>query len=188
MENSKNYIDKVKAFIVKLNYYLGLEEMPGKRLQMFAEDLSVLSPDELKYIADRIRKGTFETYGKFPLPGKLIELARGSAEQRSEIAAGLVIEAVSKYGSWQYDAARQHFGEIGDEIVRSMGGWDNLCASLTAENTSYFKSLMIKAGRAAFIKAELGNNGAPSLSHNKESDKKFKEYMKSLFDSKQSGD
>lgn len=72
----------------------------------------------------------------FPMPSDIREAMMPTTDDADDgrDIASRVIAAVSKFGSYQAEAARGHIGEIGWECVQRMGGWRTVCSELTEEN------------------------------------------------------
>ena len=127
----------MRSEIMKLIFALGEyydKKLTPEQLEMYSQDLSSLSPDELRQAIMKYRgDGKNE---RFPLPAKLIEMVRPKSNELDEgrDVASRVIAAVGKFGSYNSEGARAYAGEVGWEIVQRFGGWRALCQDLTSEN------------------------------------------------------
>ncbi len=110
------------------------KRLTANQLGMYVEDLTDLSADELRAACKLYRQDAKNE--RFPLPAKLIALARpkdSPEDAGREIAAG-IIDAVFKAGWNNPEKARAIMGEVGWAIISRMGGWQNFCQELTNEN------------------------------------------------------
>jgi len=71
----------------------------------------------------------------FPSIADIAKILRPREEDRDLAieAAGRVIQAIGKFGTYQADEARQWIGEIGWYVVERAGGWSTLCARPESE-------------------------------------------------------
>jgi hypothetical protein len=149
----------MKSEIIKLVFTLGEyydKRLTPEQLEMYSQDLSVLSPEELR---DAILKYRADGRNdRFPLPAKLISIIR-PVETELDLGndvASRIIGAVSRFGSYRGAEARAYIGEIGWECVKRFGGWVTICSELTDDTkTSIFAQLR---GLAQTV-AKKGANG-----------------------------
>lgn len=140
---------------------IGLAEYYDKTLtenqiEMFVEDLSVLTQDELNYAISRYRRNPDNSF--FPLPGKLIALVHPVITEKDEAqdASHLIIAAVSKFGYTNPSPARMYMGELSWQAVQRMGGWKHLCEILTPDNEGMIKAQIRGLVEVVSKKAKLG--------------------------------
>jgi len=110
------------------------------QLAMYVEDLSVLTPEELT-AACKLYRQEFKNE-KFPLPAKLIALARPvqSSEDVGREVSSAIFAALHADGHSNPQRARGRMGELGWEIITRMGGWANFCAEVTNENQTTYRA------------------------------------------------
>lgn len=100
------------------------------------------------------------------------------ALDQAKDAAARIIAAVSKYGRYNLESAKVFIGELGWKAVERTGGWSNLCAQLTAENTSIYMAQYRELTAALYRKSQMGLlDYAPALP---EARKVFAGNMKAL--------
>lgn len=135
---------KLKKIKMSLNllaeYYF--QNLTENQVVMYARDLMVLSLEEVEKAVKIYR--TDVSNEKFPLPSKLLEIARPSKENPREVGvevASRIIKAIRKKGytwSWEdsyrpyenfKDAFIAEVGELAWEVVNLNGGWQSLCES-----------------------------------------------------------
>jgi hypothetical protein len=61
-------------------------------------------------------------------------------DQEAMVIASRIAGAVARIGPYQSELARQMIGDIGWQVVKSEGGWENVCQMLTYENQSTMKA------------------------------------------------
>ena len=110
------------------------KRLTPNQIAMYVEDLTTLSADELRAACQLYRQDIRND--RFPLPAKLIALARPTPtdEDTGRETAAAIIEAVFRYGWNNPENAREAMGSLGWSIVTRMGGWQNFCQELTNEN------------------------------------------------------
>lgn len=110
------------------------------QIAMYVEDLTALTPDELRAACKLYRQDPKND--RFPLPAKLIALVRpvASAEDIGRDTAAAIIDAVHRAGNNNSERAREIMGELGWAIVARMGGWACFCQELTNENLTTYRA------------------------------------------------
>lgn len=116
------------------------KRLTTNQLGMYVEDLIDLTGDELRAACKLYRQDAKNE--RFPLPAKLIALARPkeSPEDAGREIAAKIIDAVYKDGHANPERARSRMGEEGWSIVSRMGGWSQFCAELTNDNLTTFRA------------------------------------------------
>lgn len=110
--------------------YYGQTLTPNQ-VAMFVEDLSELTPEELRIACKAYR--TDPKHTRMPLPAQLVAIARPiqSVEDRSKEVAARIIGAVRTCGYTNPARAKDFIGEDGWRAVQMTGGWVSLCESIT---------------------------------------------------------
>lgn len=109
----------------------------GKQLTPQALVMMVDALEDLPAVAViEVMRGWVKKQKHFPMPSDIREAlmpTTDSADEGRDIAS-MVIKAVSRFGSYQAEQAKNAIGEIGWECVQRMGGWKTFCAELTEDN------------------------------------------------------
>lgn len=111
------------------------KKLTATQIEMYVEDLMVLSPEELTFAIRKYR--TIPENHFFPLPAKLIALVTPKENSELDIArevAGRIIQAVSNYGHNNIFSAEEFIGPVGWKVVKRFGGWASICAELNQDN------------------------------------------------------
>ncbi|NDE91614.1 MAG: hypothetical protein EB059_10880 [Alphaproteobacteria bacterium] len=115
----------------------------GKQLTPQALVMMVDALDDLPGGAViQVMKAWVKKQKHFPMPSDIRESlspTTDAADDGRDIASR-VIAAVSKFGSYQAEAAKNHIGEIGWECVQRMGGWKTFCSELTEDTKGIFNA------------------------------------------------
>lgn len=133
----------MKKQIIEILEHLAIyyrETLSPIQLAMYAEDLSCLTPEQLTKAVKTYRQNPANKF--FPIPAALIAVinpVETEIDDGRDIASK-VIGAVSKFGSYQAQNAKEYIGEIGWECVKRMGGWVTLCSELTEENKGIYNA------------------------------------------------
>jgi hypothetical protein len=133
----------MKKQIIEILEHLAIyyrETLSPIQLAMYAEDLSALTPDQLIKAVKIYRQNPANKF--FPIPAALIGIihpVESEIDDGRDIASR-VIAAVSKFGSYQNQKAKEYIGEIGWECVKRMGGWVTICSELTEDNKGVFNA------------------------------------------------
>ena len=137
--NNVEHIKLIKRLLNGLAEYLQLNLTPGQ-LQMYAEDLSDLSLDNITQIVHCFRKSNKEIYGKFPLPGTLRALIEPTFSDRDvgNDVAGRIWESISNFGQYRAKDAEVGLGELAWTVVGRMGGWVSVCSTPSDERSFFF--------------------------------------------------
>lgn len=149
----------MKATIAQI--ILGLAEyynhtVNKNQLAMYVEDLIDLSPEQLELAVKKYRVNPDHKF--FPLPAAL----RGEvaphidAIDEARDIANIIIASVSRFGHTNQVEAQNHIGELGWTVITRMGGWKNLCETLTLQNESMFRAQIRDYAMTVQKKATLG--------------------------------
>ena len=154
--------------LVAFGEYYDKRLTPGQ-IAMYVEDMTDLTADELRTACRQYRQEARND--RFPLPAKLIALARpvASDEDLGRETAAAIIHAVFRYGWNNPENAREAMGALGWSIVARMGGWVNFCQELSNENLPIMRAQIrdLAATTARFQKREsstsLALQAAPAV-------------------------
>ena len=121
----------MKNDLMKIVFALGEyydKKLTQSQLEMYAEDLAVLTPNELSFAIRRYRADPANEF--FPRPAKLVALARpeDSDLDVGRVVAARIMTAIGKFGWTQPEAAKAFIGELGWSVVTLQGGWQSICA------------------------------------------------------------
>ena len=126
--------EKLGEIIFALGEYYN-KPLTADQIDMYSEDLLVLSPEELTFAVKKYR--TIESNTFFPLPAALIALVRPKENTDLDIArevSARIIESVSRFGSYRIKDAKKYIGELGWKVVERQGGWNTVCSELNEDN------------------------------------------------------
>jgi len=157
----------MKAEYAKAIYALGEYyqlNLNAGQISMYAEDLLVLNPEELKEAILTYRRNPANVF--FPKPGQLIAIIKPVETELDlgRLVAARIIQAVGKFGNYRYEDAKAFIGELGWEVVKMQGGWNKLCA-LTSEELRAEQPRMRDLAQSINKRAKLGTlEQAPALS------------------------
>lgn len=103
------------------------KDLTANQVTMYAEDLMVLSPEQLVTAIKIYRNDPSNKF--FPLPSQLIGIITPTvtAIDRGRIVAGRIMTAIRRFGYMNVSEARAFIGELGWEVVKLQGGWKSLC-------------------------------------------------------------
>jgi hypothetical protein len=116
---------------------LARAEIAGRVLSMPAVGMMIEDLEDLPFEkVFSILQSWGKTSSEFPHPAKIREKLQPTENDLDDgrDIASRVIAAVSKFGSYQAQNAKEFIGEIGWECVKRSGGWVTLCSELTEEN------------------------------------------------------
>lgn len=125
---------KLRAIIALTAAYYN-QQLADPVVAMYVKDLSDLNFNLVSEALNNIRRNP--NTRKCPLPAEIrasVEHSDDNADAR-EIASK-IYSAISKYGWTNSDRARLYIGHLGWQIVELQGGWENVCAIYTSDNTS----------------------------------------------------
>jgi len=105
----------------------------------------------------RAKKGLFPAIGEFS-----DKLDPPVSDKREAIeAANRIIEAVGTYGAYNFEAAKEHIGELGVLVVERFGGWPDLCKNLNAENMVGIRAQLRELGETMIYREKQGRREIP---------------------------
>ena len=121
------------------------ETLTENQVKMYVEDIlsSGIGEEKLAQAILLYRQDGKNTF--FPLPAKLITLV--TPEESSDLdigreATGRIIQAVSKFGFYRLQDAKEFIGSLGWKVVERQGGWGSLCTNLNSENKGTLQAQM----------------------------------------------
>lgn len=143
--------------------WLGLAQMYGREIPRAALTLMLNAVDDLD--ADAILVA-FETWAKtskqnrHPLPADLREIVSPVVDDDTlaRDAASRIVQAISKFGWCNSQAAKEFIGELGWHVVGRNGGWSYICENFglgldpgvfqaQARELAKSQSMLAKAGK-----------------------------------------
>jgi len=119
------------------------KKLTATQIEMYVEDLMVLTPDELVFAIKKYR--TIPENHFFPLPAKLIALVTPKENSELDIGrevSGRIIQAVSKFGHNNSMEACKFIGDLGWKVVHRNGGWAAICSELNENNKGIMQAQM----------------------------------------------
>lgn len=140
---------------------LGLAEyydktLSANQIEMFVEDLSVLSFEQLQIAIKEYRQDPANVF--FPLPAKLIALVKPHITEKDEAQeiSAAIIAAISRCGYTNPERAQDEIGSLGWEVVGRMGGWKQLCEGCTLENQNTLRAQLRGIAETVSKRAKRG--------------------------------
>lgn len=153
----------LKAIISATSIYYQ-RHLTDEIVLLMAEDLSDLNFKDVAYAYKRWRNSSSPF---FPLPGQIRELINPTEklEDTSRDIASKIVSAVSKFGSYRSHDAKNYIGEIGWHVVERHGGWENLCSSMTNENSTIYMAQLrdLSLSIQRISKREIAKNSKQTL-------------------------
>lgn len=95
----------------------------------------------------------------FPTVSEIVARIPGTLSDESRAQAGVaqVLEAISRFGPYRHDEAKEFIGPLGWEVVKEYGGWQSLCASLGVDTPiGVFKAQALKSALSILERARAG--------------------------------
>lgn len=146
--------------ILWLDVYAYYGETPSKeRLDWYAQDTLDFGVDEVE-AAMGVWRQTPPPEGHRPRPPlpvdilKLLRPAELSREDRANSIAALIFAAVGRYGRPNARRAQEKLGPEAWGVVEEIGGWSNLCATLTAERRDTFHAQTRDVAKGVLARSE----------------------------------
>ncbi len=138
------------------------KQLTTSQLDMYVDDLMEISPVELLQAIRAYRRDPKNVF--FPKPAQLIASIRQPDEQRARDAVARILTAISRIGIYRMNDAQAYVGELGWEVVRLQGGWEEVCKSITDENKAILQAQWRELAVSLINKERLGLTGeAPTL-------------------------
>lgn len=172
-------MSKDEAFVKRLAVIAKLVgfDLDVDVLELYDKHLAPIGYERLCAALDSII-GELGPGGPFPSIRQIKEVATGDRKAdaprlddgAARIAAALVIQAVAQFGSIVGDGPnstarleklKAFVGELGWESVRAFGNWNNLCSTLTYENTGTIQAQLREYARARIDRKALGIDATP---------------------------
>lgn len=160
-------IQTIKALVLKNAMFYG-ETLTDAVIAMHAEALSDLPVDQIATAYSALtRKARVR---RMPLPAEVRDLIQPQEDRErddadaSRVVAGKIPAAISKYGSYNSDAAKEYIGELGWEVVQAQGGWQVLCMNTNPEALPILQAQWRELALSLLRRARMGKlNEKPSL-------------------------
>ena len=153
---------EIKALIIQMSAYYG-QKFEDPIILMYTEDLADLPVSEIARVMNELRRDPKIT--RFPLPAMIRDRLTPAVTPENEAleAISRVIAAVSNIGPYQIEKARAAIGELGWEVVKAEGGWENVCQNLTEDNIGMLRAQWKSIALAKMARAKAGLIDGPSL-------------------------
>lgn len=138
---------------------LGLAEYYDKtltdtQLDMYVEDLIEIPPPDLMRAIRLYRNDARNAF--FPIPAKLKGMIVLPDDQRARDAVALVMTAIARIGNYRTKDAQEFIGELGWEVVKLQGGWEEVCRSVTDDNKGIIQAQWRELAISLINKNRLG--------------------------------
>lgn len=157
----------MKANIARI--VIGLAEYYDKtlnanQLEMYVEDLSVLTEDQLSSAVKLYSTNPENVF--FPLPSKLLAIIKPPMNEKDEAqeVSNLIMSCVLKCGYTNPETAKQKMGDLAWQVVQQFGGWKHLCETCTNENEGMLRAQIRGLAESVSKRARRGEIGViPAL-------------------------
>lgn len=154
---------QIKKLLIGLAEFYG-ESLTPQRLNMFAEVLSDLSPEEVAAAIQNCTRDPRIT--RMPLPANLRQAVRPASNPDHEAleASNRIVEALEKFGWNNPRDARTFIGELGWIVVQREGGWEALCEATSTRMIPTLKAQWRELAKAIYARSQRGEiDTAPGL-------------------------
>lgn len=152
---------EVGKIVIGLAEYYEKQITPSQ-LDMYVDDLMEIDPPDLLQAIRIYRKDPKND--KFPLPGKLIGMIRLPDDQKARDAVARIMTAIARIGNYRTADAQAFVGELGWEVVKLQGGWEDVCKGITDDNKGILQAQWRELAISLLNKHRLGlTNEAPTL-------------------------
>lgn len=150
----------IKGLLVMASAYWR-EKLEDHVVEMYAEDLSEFSVEEIKAALSQLRRDPKVT--RFPLPAVIASAIRPpqTADDAAKEAAARIMAAVPKFGWPNQAAAREYIGELGWQVVQMQGGWPYLCETLKPSMIPTLQAQFRELAKTTHTRALTGTSDMP---------------------------
>lgn len=147
---------RLKSLIATINLYYGRQPLLDAVILMQVSDMEDLEFDDVTRAFDSYRKNPKNRVP--PLPADIRNLIQPAQtdEQLAIDSASRIVQAITKYGYTNPDRAKRFIGELGWEIVRREGGWENLCERLRDHEIGMFKAQTRELAKSLISRSRAG--------------------------------
>lgn len=128
----------------------------------YVECLSTIPSETLMPVL----RGIFKKGLNLPTIEKIEEMCgitTNTPENDAIEAVNRIEGAMYMYPAGDYEKAREHIGELGWTLVKSLGGWSEMHRSVTISDFKYAKRDWVKLLKNTIRKALLGETSPPAL-------------------------
>lgn len=158
MSQQRNPVEKLLIDMARF-YDYDLEE---RQLDLFLEVLAHFPVNEVLQGGARYMRNTKNS--RFPIPVHKIVAHlvpdEESDEAKAQAIASRIQESISKFGWCNSQAAREHIGELGWDVVQRFGGWPYICENHgLALQPGQFYAQVRDVARASIEQVRAGTYG-----------------------------
>jgi hypothetical protein len=153
----------LKKLLVGTAAYYG-QSLRDDVLLLYVEDLTDLPFEAVCTALKEIRRDPKTT--RCPLPAVIRNhITPAETDENKAIeAVSRIIDAVSRFGWNNLEAAKEFIGELGWQIVTRDGGWQNVCESMNPDNLGVYRAQWKQLALTQIQRAKAGTlNTAPAL-------------------------
>lgn len=154
----ENKLAQIKLILTALAEYYR-KPLTTNQLNMYAEDLMVLSLDELSTSIKRLRSNPDIEF--FPLPSLIIQQISPDLRDESIEATNRILEAMAKFGYSNFEKAKEYIGALGWRVVEREGGWQRICESTTNKEIPILKAQWRELAMSTIRRARSGADQQP---------------------------
>jgi hypothetical protein len=144
----------LRGLVIGMSAYYG-QTYPDDAIRLYVSDLVDLPYDDVVRAMGEVRRDPKTT--RMPLPAVIRDRLQpaDTLESNARESASRIATAVSRIGPYRTAEAKAYIGELGWEVVKRQGGWEETCAALTYDNATtlqaQWRELAISLGRRARI-------------------------------------
>lgn len=141
----------LKAMIVGHSAYYS-KKLDDHVVVMYVNDLLDMSLESIRNAFVEYRRNPKNR--SMPLAADIRALAdpKLQIEDEATITVSKLLEAISRFGYTNQERAMDYIGELGRELVKSEGGWENVCQTVTNDNKMIFRSQMMTLAKSLAIR------------------------------------
>lgn len=156
-------IQKLKAMIaVNASYYSQIVQ--DNVLALYVADLADLPLAAVERALHELRRDSRTT--RFPLPATIRERILGAKPgemDHAREASARILAAVSKFGPYNLEGAKEFVGSLGWEVVVLQGGWLEVCEKLDYSNQGQMQAQWRDLAESVAKRRRAGHVAGPSL-------------------------
>lgn len=145
--------DDIGFLVIGLAEYYD-KELTIAQVDMYVQDLIDIPPADLLRAIRLYRNDSRND--RFPLPSKLRGTIQIPDDQRARDAVARILTAISTFGNYRNSEAKEFIGELGWEIVKLNGGWEETCRSISDDNKGIVLAQWRELGITLIAKHRLG--------------------------------
>lgn len=151
-------VKQLKGILAITALYYG-HKLEDEVLVAYAEDLRDLPLPAVAHAIHEMKRDP--KVRRCPIPADIRSRIQpgNTDEDLAKEAAARIVAAVARFGHPGWDRAREFIGEVGAEVVKLQGGWEETCRVLTYDNQGTLQAQWRDLALSQIRKARAGNLG-----------------------------